>query len=126
MAVASKFQDTDRLQVHFIESGPETGAPVLMVHGSLTTGRFFDDVMDATPSDYRFIARDMRAFGETEAVPVNATWDRSDEAHGLVGAWVSKSPFLDRPDSKPPVLLIHAGADIVVSDTSAWDMGVLG
>ncbi len=41
MAVRSSFENTSRLRMHYIESGPEDGIPVVMVHGNLSTGRFF-------------------------------------------------------------------------------------
>lgn len=75
--------------MHYVESGPEGGIPVLMIHGNLATGRFFEHVMDAAPDRYRIIAPDMRGFGETERVPIDATRglrDWADDAHGLVEA----------------------------------------
>jgi pimeloyl-ACP methyl ester carboxylesterase len=87
VAPSSKFQDTDRLRIHYIESGPEDATPVLMVHGNLATGRFFEHVMEAAPEEYRFIAPDMRGFGDTEQVPIDATRglrDWSDDSFGLV------------------------------------------
>ena len=42
MAVRSSFENTSRLRMHYIESGPEDGIPVVMVHGNLSTGRFFE------------------------------------------------------------------------------------
>lgn len=96
MAATSKFQDTDRLRIHYIESGPETGIPVLLIHGNLATGRFFEHVMDAAPSDYRLIAPDMRGFGDTEQIPIDATRglrDWSNDAFGLVKALGIEKPI---------------------------------
>ncbi|HET8739668.1 MAG TPA: alpha/beta hydrolase [Acidimicrobiia bacterium] len=83
----SKFANTDRLRMHYLESGPEDGIPVLMIHGNLATGRFFEHIMDAAPDRYRFIAPDMRGFGDTERVDIDGTRglrDWSDDAHALV------------------------------------------
>lgn len=58
--------DTDRLRVHVLESGPEDGIPVVLVHGNLSTSRFYEHIMSGAPERYRFIAPDMRGFGRTE------------------------------------------------------------
>lgn len=121
----SKYEDTDRLRVHYIESGPEDGKPVVMIHGNLATGRFFEYVMEAAPDGYRFIAPDMRGFGDTERVPIDATrglHDWADDAHGLVESLGIVTPVhlvgwstgggavadyvTDRPDQVASVTLI--------------------
>lgn len=121
----SKFADTDRLRVHYIESGPDDGVPVLMIHGNLATGRFYEHVMAAAPDGYRFIAPDMRGFGDTEPKPIDATRglaDWADDGHALIthlgidsrlhlvgwstgGAAVARYA-MDRPDQIRSVTLI--------------------
>src|SRR5260370_4419783 len=85
----SRTAGTDRLEVHFIESGPEAGIPVLLIHGNLSSGRFFEHLLPGAPARYRFIAPDMRGFGDTERVAIDATRglrDRADDAFSLVRA----------------------------------------
>src|SRR3954452_16037954 len=65
--------DTDRLRMHLIESGPEDGVPVLLVHGNLSSGRFFSHLLERAPIRYRLIAPDMRGFGDSEPAPIDAT-----------------------------------------------------
>jgi pimeloyl-ACP methyl ester carboxylesterase len=80
---------TNRLNVQYIESGPSDGIPVLMVHGNLSTGRFFEHLMPAAPDRYRIIAPDMRGFGDTERAPIDATRglrDWADDTYSLVEA----------------------------------------
>lgn len=87
--VRSRAIDTDRLRMHFLESGPEDGIPVVLIHGNLATGRFYEHVMSGAPERYRFIAPDMRGFGDTERRPIDATRglrDWADDAHSLVAA----------------------------------------
>lgn len=96
MAAASKYQDTDRLRMHYLDSGPEDGTPVVMIHGNLATGRFYEHIMDRAPDGYRFIAPDMRGFGDTEPVPIDATRglrDWADDARGLVQAMGLATPI---------------------------------
>lgn len=87
--VRSRTAATDRLRVHYLESGPEDGVPVLLIHGNLSTGRFFEHLMPGAPGSYRCIAPDMRGFGRTERMPIDATRglrDWADDAHALVRA----------------------------------------
>jgi pimeloyl-ACP methyl ester carboxylesterase len=96
--VRSRTVDTSRLRVHFLEAGPEEGIPVVLIHGNLATGRFYEHVMAGAPERYRFIAPDMRGFGDTERVPIDATRglrDWADDAHALLRALgVERPPHL--------------------------------
>jgi pimeloyl-ACP methyl ester carboxylesterase len=81
--------ETSRIRTHCFVSGPEDGVPVLLVHGNITTGRFWQDVADGFPGGYRLVAPDLRSFGRTEPKPVDATRglrDWSDDLHALVEA----------------------------------------
>ena len=88
--VRSRTIATDRLRrVHYLEAGPEGGIPVVLVHGNLSTGRFYEHLLPRAPDRYRFIAPDMRGFGDTERAPIEATRglrDWADDAHALVRA----------------------------------------
>lgn len=80
---------TDRLRLRYLESGPSDGIPVVMIHGNLSTGRFYEHLMPGAPQRYRIIAPDMRGFGDTERVPIDATRglrDWADDAFSLVRA----------------------------------------
>ena len=85
--VTSHDAQTDRLRMRYIESGPADGIPVVMIHGNLATGRFFEHLMPGAPKKYRIIAPDMRGFGDTERVPIDATRglrDWADDTYSLV------------------------------------------
>jgi pimeloyl-ACP methyl ester carboxylesterase len=87
--VAARDVETDRLRIHYLESGPPDGIPVVMIHGNLATGRFFEHILAAAPQRYRLIAPDMRGFGDTERRGIDATRglrDWADDAHSLVVA----------------------------------------
>src|SRR5438045_3615868 len=87
--VHSRTLRTSRLNMKLIESGPSDGIPVLMIHGNLSTGRFFEHLMPGAPDRYRIIAPDMRGFGDTEQVPIDGTRglrDWADDTHSLVQA----------------------------------------
>jgi pimeloyl-ACP methyl ester carboxylesterase len=87
--VSSHTIATDRLRMHYIESGPADGIPVVLIHGNLATGRFYEHLLPGAPDRYRFIAPDMRGFGDTERIPIDATRglrDWADDTHALVQA----------------------------------------
>jgi pimeloyl-ACP methyl ester carboxylesterase len=47
--VRSEIVKTDRLRMRYIDSGPEDGVPVVMIHGNLSTGRFYEHLCRAHP-----------------------------------------------------------------------------
>jgi len=70
----------DRLRMHYLSYPPEDGIPVLLIHGNLATGRFFEHLMPNAPDGYRFLTPDMRRFGDTECVRIDATRSLRDWA----------------------------------------------
>jgi pimeloyl-ACP methyl ester carboxylesterase len=87
--VRSETVATDRLRMHRIESGPAGGVPVVLLHGNLSTGRFYEHLMPDAPEGLRLIAPDMRGFGDTEDVPIDATRglrDWADDTAALLDA----------------------------------------
>lgn len=81
---------TPRLTQHCWVDGPTDGEPLLLVHGNLTTGRFWQAVAERLPAGrFRVVAPDLRGFGRTERLPIDATRgvrDWSDDLHELVEA----------------------------------------
>jgi pimeloyl-ACP methyl ester carboxylesterase len=78
---------TSRLRMRYIESGPDDGIPILMIHGNLSTGRFYEHLMPGAPDRYRIISPDMRGFGDTERLPIDGTRgirDWADDTISLV------------------------------------------
>ena len=75
--------------MQLVESGPEDGIPVVLIHGNLSTGRFYEHLFDDAPARYRLLAPDMRGFGDTERVPIDATRglrDWADDTAALLDA----------------------------------------
>jgi pimeloyl-ACP methyl ester carboxylesterase len=80
---------TSRLNMHCWVSGPDAATPLLLVHGNLTTGRFFQSLAEHLGSQYRMVAPDLRGFGRTEPRPIDATRglrDWTDDLHALLVA----------------------------------------
>lgn len=89
LTTTSRMVATNRGAQHVLETGPADGIPVVLIHGNLSTGRFYENVMDAAPDHLRVVAPDMRGFGRTENRHIDATRglrDWSDDAAALVEA----------------------------------------
>jgi pimeloyl-ACP methyl ester carboxylesterase len=87
--------DTDRIRMHYLESGPATGTPLIMIHGNLSTARFYEHLLPHLPAAYRVIAPDMRGFGDSEPAPLDATRglaDWADDTFALVRALGIQTP----------------------------------
>lgn len=81
--VESKMVETDRIKIHVLETGPEDGTPVLFVHGNVSSAAFWEETMLSLPDGFRGIAPDLRGYGETEALPVDATKGLGDMVEDL-------------------------------------------
>lgn len=93
--VRSSLVETDRLRMRVLEAGPDDGEPVVFVHGNLSTSRFFEHLLPELPPRYRVIAPDMRGFGDSEPVPLDATRglaDWADDTAALLRAMEVAAP----------------------------------
>ena len=81
---------TDRLEIAYLEAG--TGStPIVLLHGNTSSSLFFQDFMLALAATNRYTiyAPDMRGFGDTQALPIDATRglrDFSDDLSSLAQA----------------------------------------
>lgn len=65
---------TDRLEIAYLQAG--TGStPLVLVHGNTSSSLFYQDFMLALAATqhYTVYAPDMRGFGDTQALPIDAT-----------------------------------------------------
>lgn len=83
--------NTDRLAIAYLEAG--TGAtPLVLMHGNCSSSLFFQDFMLALAATgrYRVYAPDLRGYGATETLPVDATRgvrDFADDLDASVKTW---------------------------------------
>ncbi len=88
--ISQKKIKTGRLEVAYLEAG--TGeTPIVLVHGNTSSSLFFQDFMLALAATNRYTiyAPDMRGFGDTQVLPINATRgmrDFSDDLSSLAQA----------------------------------------
>ena len=98
--VSASVVETPRLRTYMLTAGDPGGKPVVLVHGNVSSSRFFEETMLALPPGYWVIAPDLRGFGESEAKPVDATRgvrDFSDDLRSLLetlGLTGARSPHL--------------------------------
>lgn len=76
--VDSQRVQTPRLAMHVLTTGPEDGTPVLFIHGNGSSSTFWEETMLALPDGFRGIAPDLRGYGDTEPLPVDATLGLGD------------------------------------------------
>ena len=84
--VTSRTIDTPRLRTHALTAGREGSAPVALIHGNVSSARFFEETLLALPQAYWGIAPDLRGFGASETKPVDARRglrDFADDLHAL-------------------------------------------
>jgi pimeloyl-ACP methyl ester carboxylesterase len=84
MSTSAQTIPTSRLNVHVRFSGPETGIPVLFIHGNASSSIFWKEIMEMLPPGFRGIAPDMRGYGDTDDVLIDATRGLGDFTDDLV------------------------------------------
>lgn len=82
--VRSRLVDTPRIRQHLLETGPDDGVPVLFVHGNASSATFWEEVMLALPAGTRGLAPDLRGYGDTEDLVIDATRGVQDWVDDLV------------------------------------------
>ncbi|MCN9243036.1 alpha/beta hydrolase [Streptomyces sp. RY43-2] len=73
---------TGRLTVRLSEVRDE-GEPVVFVHGNVSSSAFWHTTMTRLPDRYRPLALDLRGFGGTDPLPIDATRGVRDHADDL-------------------------------------------
>jgi pimeloyl-ACP methyl ester carboxylesterase len=106
---------TDRLMAHVVERAGG-GQTVVFVHGNVSSSLFFQPLMLGLPDGIRALAVDLRGFGDSETLPVDAARglrDFSDDVASVLdalatgpvhlvgwsmGGGIVQQLLLDRPD----------------------------
>lgn len=82
--IRSQLITTTRLTTHVLTSGPDDGIPVVFIHGNASSATFWEEQMLMLPAGYRGIAPDLRGYGDTEDLLVDATRGFGDWVDDLV------------------------------------------
>lgn len=76
--ITSRLIPTGRLTMHLLSCGPADGIPILFLHGNGSSATFWEETMLAAPAGYLALAPDMRGYGDTEPLPIDATLGLGD------------------------------------------------
>lgn len=116
---------TTRARIHVRDTDPGGTAEhtVILVHGNCSSSAFFHRLLGRLPAGWRGIAPDLRGYGDTEPLPIDATRgmrDLSDDLAALMDAvGIARAAFvahsagagavmqlaIDHPERVGPVLL---------------------
>lgn len=80
----SRMVATPRLRQHVLLGGTPNGVPVLFIHGNASSATFWEENMLALPAGYWAIAPDLRGYGDTEDLTIDATRGYNDWVDDLL------------------------------------------
>jgi pimeloyl-ACP methyl ester carboxylesterase len=85
--VTSTVVPTSRLRTHVLAAGSTGAQPLVLVHGNVSSAQFFAGTMGILGQRCHCLAPDLRGFGLSEAIPVDArrgVRDFADDLHALL------------------------------------------
>ncbi|GGM18903.1 alpha/beta hydrolase [Dactylosporangium sucinum] len=108
--------------MHVTSRGPIDGPPVLLIHGNCSSSGFWEPLVRHLPAHWRIVAPDLRGYGDSPALPVDATRgvrDYADDVAPLLASFATKPVvvghslgggvamqlLLDHPDSIAALVL---------------------
>ncbi len=77
--------DTPRIKLNVLTRGYPGGETILFIHGNLSSSIFWKRTMAALADEFFCVAPDLRGFGGTEPLNVDATLGLNDMAQDLLG-----------------------------------------
>ncbi len=81
--ILSRTIQSDRINTHLLSHGPPACSDIVFVHGNVSSAGIWDEVLLALPNGFHGIAPDLRGFGTTEALPIDATLGLDDMVEDL-------------------------------------------
>ena len=76
---------TPRIRINLLRCGKPSAGTILFVHGNLSSSVFWEGTMAAFQAEYHCLAPDLRGFGATEPLRIDATLGLDDMAEDLLG-----------------------------------------
>ncbi len=84
--ISSRTVATARADTFVRHDDRDGGEPVLLVHGNISSSVFWEETVLVLPPGFRGLAPDLRGFGGTEALPVDAARGLRDFSDDLAAA----------------------------------------
>jgi pimeloyl-ACP methyl ester carboxylesterase len=137
--LATERVDTARLTTSVLSVRGRTGAPVLFVHGNVSSALFWQETMLALPPGLRPLAADLRGFGDSDPLPVDAMRGVRDYADDVValldalgletvhlvgwslGGGVAMQVLRDRPERLRSLVLVSPASPYGFGGTKGED-----
>ena len=88
--------ETPRLRTWVRQAGPSDGPAIVFVHGNVSSGVFFEPLIESLAADFRVVAPDFRGYGASERRAIDATRgvrDLSDDLDALIGTLGLRTPL---------------------------------
>ena len=123
-----KFLKTSRLNTAYYRAGEEHSAKLLLIHGNVSSAVFYLPLFPALSKHFDVVAPDLRCFGDSDALPIDATrmygdWcdDLAEFVAGLgwdqfaIGGWSLGGSIVMQdatlhPEQMTGVILINPGS----------------
>lgn len=90
MAIKTTTITTPRLETMVRTAGNPTDPPLILIHGNVSSGVFFEELMEAlADQDVYLVAADLRGYGGSQRKAIDATRgmrDFSDDLHDLIAS----------------------------------------
>lgn len=84
--IEQKFLSTQRLKIAYYHGGTPGRPKLILIHGNASSSKFYLPLMERLADVFEMVAPDLRCFGDTEALPIDATRglrDWSDDLHSF-------------------------------------------
>lgn len=85
--IESHWVQTSQMLNHILVCGDKKGIPLIFIHGNFSSASYFEELMLTIPDTYRCIAIDLRGYGLSEDLVIDATRgarDWSDDLFALL------------------------------------------
>lgn len=81
--ITSRMIQTSRINTHLLSCGSNQNPPLVFIHGNFSAATYFEELMLAMADSYYCLAPDLRGYGDTEDLPVDATRGARDWSDDL-------------------------------------------
>ena len=81
--IRSRSVQTASINSHVLSCGSDENEAIVFLHGNLSAATYFEELMLSLSGGYRCIAPDLRGYGSTEDLPIDATRGAGDWADDL-------------------------------------------
>lgn len=130
---------TKRLTTAYFRAGEGNQRKLLLLHGNLSSSVFFLPLFERLEREYDVVAADMRCYGDSSALPVDATrgyrdwaddiaeftaalgWDRFVLGGWSLGGCVAMQYTMDRGEQVEALILISPGSPFGFGGTKGVD-----